>query len=411
MISMAPKTPPALYVVLITGMIAMGSGSMDVYLPSLPSIARDLAADPGKVQLTLGVFVLGYSFANLVYGPVSDRFGRRPALLTGLSLYLAASVACIFADSIGALIALRFLQSLGACAGPVIGRATVRDVYGAHGAARMYSYIGVALTISPVMSPILGGFLETHFGWRSNFVFMAVYGTLVLTSVGLLLAETHPSPDREATRPRRVVRNYLHLLGEAEYLGYALTWAGTFAGIFAYVAGSSFVLIGLVHLTPEAYSFVFAAVALSLGVGSFTSARLGARWGVDGTIVRGLSLYLTGALAMNVAVLAGPLSAATIAATMIVVAVGTGFIQPNCQAGAIGPYARMAGTAAALTGFFQMASAASVAGLLSAFPHSSALPMSLTILGSALAMWAVFGLLTLRRHRRRSVNAPPAGRN
>ncbi len=286
---MAPKAPrPALLVALVTAMIAMGSGSMDVYLPSLPSIARDLAAEPGQVQLTLGVFVLGYSFANLVYGPVADRFGRRPALLWGLTLYLAASLACVFADSIGQLIALRFVQALGACAGPVVGRATVRDLYGTQGAARMYSYIGMALTLSPVLAPIVGGFLEAHFGWRSNFVFMTGYGALVLGATGLLLHETNPTPDRTATRPRRVVRNYAQLLGEAEFMGYALTWAGTFAGIFAFVAGSSFVLIGIAHLAPETYGFVFASVSISFGVGSFGSARLGARWGIDGTIARGL---------------------------------------------------------------------------------------------------------------------------
>ncbi len=408
---MAPKTPrPALLIALITLMIAMGSGSMDVYLPSLPSIARDLAAEPGQVQLTLGMFVLGYAFANLVYGPVSDRLGRRPALLGGLALYLASSFACIFATSIEMLIALRFVQSLGACAGPVIGRASVRDLFGHDGAARAYSYIGMALTLSPVLAPILGGFLETHFGWRSNFVFMTCYGTLVLVSVVLALHETNPNPDREATRPGRVVRNYARLLGEAEFMGYGLTWAGTFSGIFAYVTGSSFVLIGLVHLSPATYGFVFAAVAVSFGFGSFASARLGGRWGIDGTIGRGLALYAVGAIAMNTAVLAGEVTALTIAGSMMVCAFGTGFVQPNCQAGAIGPYPHMAGTAAALTGFLQMSGAALSASILSAFGHASALPMSLTILGSAVVMWVVYVLLILRRHGRRA-NARPAGGN
>ena len=164
---------------LLTALVAFGAISTDLYLPSLPAIGAGFAADISQVQLTLSVFLVGFAVSQAVYGPLSDRFGRRPVLLGGLSIYLIASLACMTAPGIGSLIAWRFVQALGACTGVVLGRAIVRDVYGREGAARMLSYMGMAMALAPALGPILGGYLQVWFGWRANFAGFAANVALI----------------------------------------------------------------------------------------------------------------------------------------------------------------------------------------------------------------------------------------
>jgi DHA1 family bicyclomycin/chloramphenicol resistance-like MFS transporter len=152
---------------LLTALVALGPLSTDLYLPSLPGMTRSFAAPVAEIQLTLSVFLVGLALGQLAYGPLCDRFGRRPVLLVGLAIYAAASLACLLAPTIGALIGLRFLQAIGACAGPVICLAIVRDVHGRDGAVRIYAYMGAATALAPTLGPILGGFLELWFGWRA----------------------------------------------------------------------------------------------------------------------------------------------------------------------------------------------------------------------------------------------------
>ncbi|CAG0960420.1 partial Bicyclomycin resistance protein, partial [Burkholderiales bacterium] len=258
---------------LLTTLVALGPLSTDLYLPALPALTRDFSTDVARVQLTLSVFLAGFALAQLAYGPLSDRFGRRPILLAGLVIYLGASVACMFAPSIEALIAARFVQALGACAGPVLGRAVVRDVYGPSQAARVLAYISGAMAIAPMLGPVLGGWLTVWFGWRANFAALALFSALQCVATALLLGESNAHKDPEATRLTRMTQNFSGLLSAREYRGYLLCFSFAYAGLFAFISGSSFVLINLHGLSPQWYGASFGFVVAGYIAGTLISGR------------------------------------------------------------------------------------------------------------------------------------------
>lgn len=365
--------------VLLTALVAFGPLSTDLYLPSLPTLVAVFGSDPATVQLTLSVFLVGFAVSQLVYGPLSDRFGRRPVLLAGILLYLAASLACMVATSIEQLIAARFLQAVGACCGPVLGRAVVRDLYGRERAARILAYMAMAMALAPALGPVLGGYLTVGLGWRANFAVLAIFGALVLLGVWRLLAETNRQRDPEALNPRRLVANYLHLVGCRRYLGYVLCVSFAYSGIFAFISGSSFVLIGMLGLSPEHYGMAFGVAVVGYMVGSFGSGRLTLRLGIDRMIGIGTALCSLAGLAGLALALAGVVHLAAILAPMFLFLVGAAFILPNAMAGAVGPFPTMAGLASALLGFVQMGLAAVVGVLVGHLHDGTQLPMVATI--------------------------------
>ncbi len=184
--------------VLLTALVAFQALSTDMYLASLPALTRYFSTDVPTVQLTLSVFLIGSALGQLVYGPLSDRFGRRPMLCAGLSVYLASSIACVLAPTIESLIVARFAQAIGSCAGPVLGRAVVRDVHGPVRGARVLAYMSSAMATAPVVAPIVGSYLQVAFDWRANFVVLALFSLAVLLGVLALLAETNRTRDRRA---------------------------------------------------------------------------------------------------------------------------------------------------------------------------------------------------------------------
>jgi DHA1 family bicyclomycin/chloramphenicol resistance-like MFS transporter len=346
--------------VLLTALVAFGAISTDLYLPSLPAIGRAFASDTAEVQLTLSVFLVGFAFSQVVYGPLSDRYGRRPVLIGGLGLYVAASLACMAAPSIELLIAARFLQALGACAGVVLGRAVVRDVYGRERAAKALSYMSMAMALAPALGPILGGLLQVWFGWRANFLVLAAFGTGSLLGVFLLLPETGPQRGPAETSTAQMLRNYLILARDPVYLGHVLVTAFAYSGIFAFISGSSFVLIEVLGLSPDQYGLCFAAVVAGYMIGTFASGRFSLALGLERLMLAGALIGLAGgALALGLA-LSGLLDVAAVVAPVFLFMIGAGLMLPNAIAGAIAPYPMMAGTASAFLGVVQMGVAAAV---------------------------------------------------
>jgi MFS transporter, DHA1 family, multidrug resistance protein len=337
--------------VLLTMVVALGPVSTDLYLPSLPSIRDALATDQPSVQLTLSGFLVAFALCQLVHGPLSDRFGRRPVLLGGLGLYLAASVLCMLAATIEWLIAGRFLQALGACVGPVVGRAVVRDVYGRERASKVLAYMGAAMALAPAVGPVLGGLLQQWLGWQANFALMALFGLTAVVATWLLLAETNAHRNPEATRPGRLVGNYRLLLGDRTYLGYVAMLTSGYAGLFAFISGSSFVFIDYHRLSETAFGFCFAAAVAGYMAGTLASGRLAGRFRLERLATAGAAM--TAAAGITAAGL-GVFGIDSIAAILIPMAAymaGIGFVMPNATAGAIGPFPTMAGAAAALAGF------------------------------------------------------------
>lgn len=376
-----PRRPLLLPLVIV--LVAFGPISTDLYLPALPRIGEVFSAGPESVQLTLSVFLAGFAAGMLVYGPLSDRFGRRPVLIGGILVYLLATLACALAQSIEWLIAARFLQALGACCGPVLGRAVVRDLYGASRAAQALSYVAMAMAVAPAAGPVLGGVVTQWVDWWANFVLLLGFGALALAGVLAILPETNRHRDPTATQPRRLVANYAGLLRNRTYLGYVVTVGAGYGGIFAFISGSAFALIGGLGLTPLAYGLCFAAVVGGYMIGSFASARLHGRIPLDGLVHLGNLAMLAGGLVGAVLALAGLWSVAAIVLPMALYLLGCGLVMPNAQAGAIGPFPRMAGAAAAMLGFLQMSAAALLGIVVGQFQDGSPTAMMLAVLLSA----------------------------
>ena len=371
---------------LLTTLVALGPLATDLYLPALPGMTAEFATDVARVQLTLSVFLIGFAVAQLFYGPLSDRYGRRPAMLFGLLLYLASSLACMLAPSIDALIAARFFQALGACAGPVLGRAIVRDVYGPVQAARVLAYISGAMAIAPMIGPFIGGWLTVWFGWRANFAALALFSAVQTAVVFRLLGESNAHKDPLATRPHRLLGNFRELIAGRAYLGYLLCAAFGYAALFSFISGSSFVLIGLHGLTPQWFGASFGLVVTGYIVGTLLTGRHTLRLGTSRMVMMGALLGTAAGSLMAVLALAGVESVWAILLPMFVFMVATGLVMPNAIGGALAPYPKMAGAASALMGFVQMSLAAAVGIAVGHAYDRSAVPMTAAI---ALCGWAV----------------------
>ena len=381
--------------ILLTLLTALGPITTDLYLPSLPAIGRDLGADVETVQLTLTIYVAAFGLAQLIYGPISDRFGRRPALLLGVTIYVVASVACLLATSIETLIAARFGQALGGCAGPVLARAVVRDVYGRERAAKVLSYIGTAMALAPAIGPILGGWLQDLYGWRASFALLSGFGALALAGVWWLLDETNAHMDPTATRPSRIVANIRQMLAHREFLGYMAASSATYSGLFAWISGSSYVFVEVMGLTPSAYGFVFAAIVVGYMAGTQAGGRLVFRLGIPRLV--GVGCVINAVFGVIIAGLAftGPPSIPALLIPMIGFTMGMGLVLPNGMAGAIGPFPEKAGAASALMGFMVFG-LAGFAGLLVAFAFDGTQrPMALVI-GACGVLSLIFYLVLVR---------------
>lgn len=389
---------------LLTGLVAMGQISTSIYMPSLPALTKALDTTSEAVGWTLSAFLLGFAVCQLIYGPLSDRFGRRPVLLGGIAFYLAASLACVFAVTIEQLIVGRLVQGMAACSGPVLGRAIIRDVYGADRSAKVFAYVGVALAISPAVAPVIGGYLQGWFGWRAAFVFLGGVGAVLLWAAWWMLAETNLHRDGQALRLDGLAASYRVLLQSPAYNGYVLTVAFVFAGLMAFTVGAPFVFIGVLGLAPETFGLLIVVNVAGFVTGSLAAGQLTPRFGLDRLLAVGVGLSLVGGLAMVAFALIGAIGIAVIIGPAAVFTAGMGIVLPNGIAGAMAPFPRIAGAASALLGFVQMLVAGCATLVAGAFPHRSQLPMAAVIaVCTVVAFCAFTGLVRGPRgaaHRR-----------
>lgn len=383
---------------LLTAFLSLQPLSTDLYLPSLPAIAQAFGASRGAVQQTLTVFVLGFALFQLAAGPVADRFGRRPVALAGLVAYAAGSVAGAFADGLTALVAARLLQSLGVCCTVVAARAMVRDLFapdvGARVMARAFSWMSVVI----VAGPPVGGLLQAAFDWHAPFAFMAALGALTLAFALARLPETHTARDAGALRPGPLLRNYAQVAASPVFRAYALAGALSYAGLFAFIAGSAFVMIDGLGMSARGFGLLFAAVVSGYLVGTLAARPLLKRYGLQRAMQPAAWLALAGAGTLTALAVSGVRHPAAVALPMFLYVVAHGVMQPCSQAGAIGPFPRTAGAAAALMGtitlsgtLLQVAGTA-LGGLLAPAGHDGVVQLALTTLVAAAGMvWLTQG--------------------
>ena len=386
-------SPYAKLAIVLGTLTAFGPLTIDMYLPALPAIATGFQADAAIVQQTLAVFFIGLAAGQLVYGPISDRVGRRAPLLFGCVLYTVASLGCALAYSIESLILLRFIQALGGCAGMVISQSVVRDYFDQKESARMYSFLMLVMGLAPITAPLIGGQLLRIFGWRSIFVTLAGFGIVCVFLTLTSLPESLPAERRNRVGLGTVLRNYLEFLGNRTYMGYALSGGLAGASMFAYIAGSPFVFIELNGVSPERYGLLFGLNAFGLIMAAQVNRWLLTR--VPGNRI--LTVALSGtALAglLLVAVTATGFGGFPLMLVVLFFCItGTGFVRPNATAGAMAPFGKRAGSASAFMGSIQFALGAGAGALLGLLHDGSAVPMAIAV--ALASSGALIALLTL----------------
>lgn len=373
---------------ILGGLTAFGPLATDMYLPAFPTLAREFATDAAAVQGTLATFFVGLGIGQAIYGPISDRYGRRGPLLVGIALFVAASAVCALATSIESLWLGRLGQSLGGCVGMVLGRAAVRDRYVGADAARFFSHLILVLGVAPIVAPTLGGQVLVHLGWRAIFWALALFGIAGFVAVWLALPETLPRERRASGGLGAALADYWGLLTDRHFLGYTLSANFVYAGMFAYIAGTPFVFIELFGVAPEHYGWLFGLNALGIVAASQLNARLVLRFLPASLLRAGLLVYLAVAVAL---VAAAWLKAGLIAvaAPLFFVVAMMGIVPPNSMALALEPYPRAAGSASALTGALQFAIGAPVVALVGVFHDGTARPMAGIILVCAVLALAI----------------------
>jgi DHA1 family bicyclomycin/chloramphenicol resistance-like MFS transporter len=372
---------------------ALGPLSIDMYLPALPALAQSFGSSPSRVQLTLSAFFVGFGTGQLVYGPLADRWGRRPPLLGGVGLYVVASTLCALSPGVGLLIALRLLQGLGACAGPLIARAIVRDVYERNRAARMLSLLMLVMGAAPLLAPLLGGQLLVTVGWRAIFWTLSGFGLLCLATAGLALPETLGPARRSRGSFLGVLGRYAEIGSHGRFLGYVLASASAYAGMFAYFAGSPFVFIQLYGIPAQRYGFLFGLNVLGLMAGAALNSRLVLRFGADALLRVGVSTAAIAGLALVVVAATRLGGLPGLVVPIFCFMSSLSFIGANAMAGALSAFPQAAGTASALAGTIQFVLGALSGAAVGTLHDGSALPMGVVIAVAGLASFLMHRLL------------------
>ncbi|RON03704.1 Bcr/CflA family drug resistance efflux transporter [Pseudomonas brassicacearum] len=365
--------------ILILGALsAFGPLAIDFYLPAFPAMAAAFGTDEKHVQLTLAAYFLGLSIGQLAYGPVADRFGRRIPLLVGVGLFTLASLVCAFAPSLEWLIAARFVQALGGCAGMVISRAVVSDKCDAVGSAKVFSQLMLVMGLAPILAPMLGGLLVNLHGWESIFIALTAFSALSGLAVALGLPESLP-----ANQPRQPLsgslRQYGRLLSDRIFLGHALTGGIAIAGMFAYIAGSPFVFIKLYGVPAEHFGWLFGTNAAGFILVAQLNARLLSKRGPAFLLARTVWIYLAAGLTLLAVSSLHTEHLWPLLIPLFICIASLGCIIPNASACAMSGQGARAGSASAMLGCLQFSVAAGAAALVGVLHDGTAMPMAMVI--------------------------------
>jgi DHA1 family bicyclomycin/chloramphenicol resistance-like MFS transporter len=355
------------FVILLSALGGLTPLSIDMGLPALQAIGHSLQVSPASAALTLSLFLVGFAFGPVILGPLSDRFGRRPILLAGCSLFALAGIGCAVASSLPVLLFWRLLEGIGAGAGSTLSVAIVRDLFDGATARSRLSYVATVGSIAPMIAPTLGAIVLAYLGWRAIYGFLAAAGLLLFVAVQLGFAESHPKIDKAALHPGRLAANYARIFRHRLCLGYTLVAALNFGCMFSYISSSPLVMMGVLGVSPSRYGWTFAATALGIMAGAFLNGRLNAR-GFSATMLLnfGLGLSLISALSLLVISFTGAATVATILPLLVVNTFSVGFIGPNATQGVMHPVPDIAGVASAVLGSTRMLTGA-LAGVIVAF--------------------------------------------
>jgi DHA1 family bicyclomycin/chloramphenicol resistance-like MFS transporter len=398
----------AVIVVALALLLGIQPVATDLYLPALPQLRDDLAASMAAAQLTMAVLMASFGLAQLVWGPVADRIGRRPVLLVGLSLYVAASVASALVPSIEALIVARALQGIAIAAAVICARAMVRDLFEPYRGMHVMSQALSGLGVIALASPALGGVVAAAFGWRAALLAIALYGAATLAWIGWRVGETAARLNPLATRPRPLFATYARIAGDPTFRAWTLLSTCTYAGLYAFLAGSSFVYIDGLGVSRPAYGLLVSTSSLAYIAGTFACRHWLLRHGARGAVRRGAALTLAGGALYAAPALAEAHTLLTLSLAQACYAFGHGIHQPCAQVGVVAPFPANAGAASALSGFVLALGAFAMGAWLGEAIDTRIDPYALTIAALALATAAAAWTL-VQRHGEPLSHASVAG--
>lgn len=382
-------------IILILGTLSsFGPMSMDMYLPAMPTIEKDFLTTASNAQLTLSSFTIGFAVGPLLYGPLSDRFGRRPLLLFGIAFYVFAGLMCAVTESISALITLRFFQALGGAAGLVLTRAIVRDLWSGTESARILSLSLLIVSLSALIAPFIGGYLLKFFGWRSIFWLLSGYGVLTLALAWFALPETLPQARRQVTSFWQIIPQYFVVFRHRRAMGYMLCGGFSFAGMFAQLSGTPFVYIEVFGVAPEHYGFIFAVNIIAIMCGSWLNSQLVGRFGVRPMLQFGLAIALIGGTILAFCAWSGLGGLYGIAIPIALYMFPHNLVNANAASASLEYFPDIAGTASAVLGLIRFGTGASVGALVGLLYDGSALPMSFVLAGCGVGAILTYFLMT-----------------
>jgi len=395
----ADRPAPLRLIVLLMAMSAIGPVSLNILVPATPGLAVIFNTKVETVQLTLSLYLMGLAVSQLMLGPLSDRFGRKPILLLGLFITAVASLAAIYARSIEELIAWRTLQALGASSGLVIGRAIIRDLYSRDRAASMIGLVTTVMVLAPMAAPLIGGILDTALGWEYTFILTGVFAGAVLIWAYFALPETRPDHITGGGL-RFILSESRELLTDRRFIGYVLVCAIGTATFFAFLGGGPHVVIGIMARSSAEYGLWFILTSGGFMVGNFVAARYSQRYGIDAMVHFGLLALVAGSiLTVAVCIVVPDGGPWTVFVPQLLISFGNGTFLPNCVAGAVSVRPQAAGTASGITGFTQMATGAVAAQGMSyvVATATTAIPLAIAMLILSSAAAAAFYIFLRKR--------------
>jgi DHA1 family bicyclomycin/chloramphenicol resistance-like MFS transporter len=386
-------TKKYLQLILILGSLtALGPFSIDMYLPGFSGIAKDLHTSVARVSMSLSSYFIGISAGQLLYGPLLDRFGRKKPLFIGLSVYILASLGCVYVTDIDLFIFLRFIQAIGSCAATVASVAMVRDLFPVKDIPKVFSLLMLVLGLSPMLAPTIGGYITEDYGWHTIFLILMFMGVAILTAAQIGLPNTYKPDTSISLKPKPIITNFLLVLKEPQFYTYAFTGAIAFSGLFTYVAASPIVFMDIYHVDAKTYGWIFAFMSVSFIGSSQLNSLLLKKFSSEQMIFSSLILQSVISIVFLILSLNDLLGLYETIAMLFLFLGCLGILNPNTAGLTMAPFAKNAGSASALMGAIQLGLGALASFAVGVFVKNSVTPMVVIMTASTITAFVVLNI-------------------
>lgn len=385
--------------IVLASTIAASAFTIQIFLPALPAVQAAFDVTAAQVQLTISLPLLVTAVSTLIYGPLSDHFGRRPALIGGMIIFFAGTVLCMFANSIVTLVLGRFIQAVGSAAGVVIARAAVRDLYGRERAAAVLAGLIAVMVVAPMIAPTLGGFLVDSFGWRGNIGATVLFSGVLLLLIVFGLPETHKATFTGTFGLGSMAASFRTLLASPAYCAYAFQSAFMIAIFYVFLAAAPYAVMTVMGVSATGYGLYFLLSTIGYLGGTVLANRYSERIGIDRMIRIGLLIAISSTAVVLGLVTAGLWQPLAIFLPITVMGTANGMALPSANAGAISVFPELAGSASGLTSFIQLSVAAVFAQVSGSWQNGTPYPLALFMLGAAILAWVAFTFFKRRERR------------